>query len=523
MLRASLLALAVTALGACSSGAGATDATSTGGGAGGSAPMSDGGPLDDGSTSSPDADAALPDAGPPDADGPDAAPPDAGPPDAGPPDAGFPVVNAPAIPCNDTLADVYVTPSGLPPMTDTTRGDLVRCAVDTAYAPSQVQSQVAAKGITTPMQTGVDLYRVAFRTERGDGSPGVSTARVYLPDAPTSLPLPIVVIGHPTNGLAASCTPSMDPTSNQDLALPWAGLGYAVIVPDYAGLGNEGTQSYLDNRDQGQAVLDGARALRKLLPAGVFSTQILAVGYSQGGGAVLSAQALAKSYGADGDLAGVLVFAPEWPTRLNSFGYVDQLENPTELTIQTGISENVVTVMRTYAWFYNHFGAAHEGDGFPAANQAGMDNAVQTLCQTPLGGYLQASEPYVGDIFDETLRTTLLACIDNGGSGPGCVDPGQSYFDYLTSNFLTADPSGPPMLYVQGLADYIMPAASEAACNIEKLQLDGVNPQVCVDPLAQHETVVARSMDFAISWALALLHGQPLPTCSSSGMPACTP
>jgi dienelactone hydrolase len=493
-----------------------TGGTSAGGASTGGAPA--GGAAPDASSTS--AGGAATDAGA------DAGPMDAGEPDATDAEAGAPpVVSAPAIACTDSLADVYVTPTGLPPMTPATRGDIIRCAPDAPLTLSVVMSEVAAQGITTAMKTAVNLFRIEFRTERGDGSPGASSARVYLPVTPLELPLPVIVIGHPTDGLAASCTPSQDPTSNEDLALPWAGLGFAVIVPDYAGLGTEGVQAYLDNHDQAYSVLDGARALRKLLPAGAFSQQVLAVGFSQGGGAVLSAQALAPSYGVDGTLAGVIAFAPEWPTRLNSFGYVDELENPTELTILTGLSEDVVAVMRSYAYFYNNVGPTDVGDGFPAANQAGMDNAVETLCQTPLGGYLQAAEPVVGDIFDPTFRETLLACIGGADAGvdAGCTDPGLSFYTFLNDNFVTADPSGPPVLFVQGLDDYIMPPASEAACNIAKLQADGVTPQVCTDAAAQHQTVVARNMDFAIPWALALLAGQPLPTCSSAGMPACTP
>jgi hypothetical protein len=79
------------------------------------------------------------------------------------------------------------------------------------------------------------------------------------------------------------------------------------------------------------------------------------------------------------------------------------------------------------------------------------------------------------------------------------------------------------MVYVQGLLDYIMPAQSEAACNIAKLQADGVSPQVCVDPGAQHTNVVGRNMDFGLQWGQAVLKGTPLPTCSAIGMPACTP
>jgi dienelactone hydrolase len=458
-------------------------------------------------------------------------------PDATPdamPEAGPPVVvSAPAIPCADTLADVYVTPANLPPMTLATRGDIVRCAADQVLTEANVASEVASVGITTTMKTGVSYYRIAYRTTRGNGSPGVSTARVYLPATSAAQPLPVIVVGHPTDGLAASCTPSQEPTSNEDIALPWAGLGYAVIVPDYAGQGNGGIQGYLDNRDQGWSLLDGVRALRNLLPAAAFSEQVLAVGYSQGGGAVLSAQALAPTYGTAGKLAAIVAFAPEWPSRLNSFGYVDQLENPSELTILTGISENVVTVMRTYAYFGNYVGTSQVGDGFPAANQAGIDNAVQSDCQTPLGGYLQIAEPHVGDIFDPTFAATTLSCINgpdgganpwvDGGTDAGCVDPGLSWYNFLTNNILTADPAGPPILYVQGLQDVIMPPASEAACNLEKLAKEGVTPQVCVDADALHTNVQQRNMDFAMQWAFSVLSGGVTPTCSSAGMPACTP
>jgi len=227
-------------------------------------------------------------------------------------------------------------------------------------------------------------------------------------------------------------------------------------------------------------------------------------------------QALARDYGLDGTLAGVIAFAPQWPTRLNSFGYVDQLNNPTELTIQTGISDNVVTVMRTYGYFYNRVGAGNAGDGFPAASRGGIGGATMSLCQTPLGGYLQATATHVGDLFDEAFRTALLACIGGGDSAAGCVDPAKRWYDYLETYFVTADATGAPILYLQGLADQIMPPAREAACNLVKLANDGVVPQLCVDGTANHETLVGRNMDFALGWAHALAGGGALPSCSST-------
>jgi pimeloyl-ACP methyl ester carboxylesterase len=440
--------------------------------------------------------------------------------DQGPP----PRVDIPNLPCTDTIADVYVTPNNLPPMTDATRGDVVRCAHDFDLPLAMVQTEVAGKGLTTKMTSAAAIYRIAFRTTRGDGSPGVSSARVYLPQTATAPPLSILVAAHPTDGIADSTAPSMDATSNEDLALSWAGLGYPIIVPDYAGLGNEGTQAYLDNHDQAYSILDGARALRKFLPPGAFSQQVAILGYSQGGGAALSAQALAKDYGCDGDLVGVVAFAPEWPTRMNSFGFVNLLQNPNELTIQTGISFNVVEVMRTYAYFYNRVGPAHADDGFPVAKRAGFDNAVNTLSEVLLGGYLQANALHIGDFIDDTLRTTLLDCITNGDQDMGCVDPGKSYYEFLVANFVTSDPKGAPVLFIQGLNDYVMPPASEAACNVQKLTTDGVMPQVCVDPQAQHQDVVGRNMDFVIPWLQARLGGHNLPNCVMNGqLPACTP
>ena len=455
----------------------------------------------------------------------DAAPlPDASAPDVTEePEASVPRADVPAIACNDTVADVYVTPA-LPPMTSQTRGDVFRCAPDVTYPLSSVQSIVLGKGLTTTMTSGVSTYRIAFRTWRSTGAAGASTARVYLPSSPRALPIPVLVAAHPTNGIADSTAPSMDPASNQDLALPWAGLGYAIIVPDYAGLGNEGVQGYLDNHDQAYSVLDGARALRKFLSAGALSSQVAIIGYSQGGGAALSAQALASSYGAGGDVAAVAVFAPEWPTRWNSFGFASMLASPSELTIQTGISFNVVEVMRTYAYFSNWIGQPHADDAYPSGKRSSFDGAINSLSEVTLGGFLQANALYVSDFVDDAFRASLLACIENGASDPGCVAPGKGYFDFVNKDQVVPDASGAPVLYVQGLADYVMPAPSEAACNIAYLESHGVTPQVCVDPVAQHETVVARNMDFVVPWVQARLAGTQAPECTTDGvMPPCIP
>ena len=427
--------------------------------------------------------------------------------------------DVPAVPCTDTIGDAYVTPKSLPPMDLVRRGDVVRCAVDASLTVSDAQTRIAAKGLAAVATSGVSLLRIAFRTTRGDGRPGFSSARVYLPKVPRALPLPVIVVAHPSEGLAGSCATSKNPASLEDLALPWAALGYAVIAPDYAGLGNDdGVQAYLDNRDTGYSTLDAARALRKLLSPGALSSKVLMVGHSQGGGAALAAQSLASTYGAGGDLVGVLTFAPEWPTSLASFGYLDMLRHPEKLTVTTGLSPSVVSVLREDAYFANRVGLAHASEGFPASSRAAMQNAVDTLCLTPLGGYLQGTALHVGDLIDDDVRSTLLACLDGGA----CVEPGKSYLAYLEANVLHGDPKGAPVLLVQGLLDQVMPPADEAACTIATMKADGVAVQVCVDGLATHQSVVGRNMDFALVWAEKVLSGKAPPSCSALGMPPCS-
>jgi pimeloyl-ACP methyl ester carboxylesterase len=386
---------------------------------------------------------------------------------------------------------------------------------------SEVASELSSAGDTgVTATTGVNLYRIAYRTYRDDGVAGVSTARVYLPTAPASAPLPVIAVGHPTDGLAASCAPSTDPTSNQNLALPWAAKGYAVIVSDFAGLGNEGVQGYVENHDEAHSLLDSARALRALLEPGAFGEEVLLVGYSQGGGAALAAQGLAGSYGAGGDVAAVIVFAAEYFSRLNSFSYVTNMSDPTALTISTGISMPVVAAMRDYAFGYNVVGSSSATAAFPANLQSGMQSAIESLCQTPFGGYLQGVAPHVGDIYDPTFSAGFLACV-NGTSG--CTGLGSTMYDWMIADLVPPDPAGAPVLYIQGLADVIMPPAQEAACNIESLQSAGVSVQVCVDPPAQHTNVPQRNAALALQWGLARLGRGDLPTCSSAGMPACSP
>jgi pimeloyl-ACP methyl ester carboxylesterase len=414
--------------------------------------------------------------------------------------------------CSDSSDEVYRTPASIDGLA---RGDVIRCAPEVTNELATVRSLVGGAGVEA--LTGVRQYRVSFRTERSSGAAAASTARVYVPALPKTGPLPVVVVGHPSEGLADSCAPSKREDTMKEIALPFAARGYAVIAPDLAGLGNEGTQAYLDNREQGQALLDGARALRKLLKSGAFSTKIVLAGYSQGGGAVLSAQALARTYGADGEVAVVASFAAQWPTRLESFGFLELLKRPDDLTISLGYTKPVVAVLRTYAWFANS-GRLASG-GIPLNKRDALTGSIESLCRSAFGGAMQAQAPRVRDFIDDELRQGLLACV-NSVTDAKCTGAARDYHQFLTKNHLAADPEGAPILYVQGMLDTVMPVAEEASCNVAKLRKDGAKLTVCTDSGATHASLPDRNIAKTIVRIETMLSGAAVTDCSDS-LPAC--
>jgi pimeloyl-ACP methyl ester carboxylesterase len=417
-------------------------------------------------------------------------------------------------------------------MTMDLRGTILTCAQDVSYTVSDVTAKLAAKSVTGVVATsGMNFYRIAYRTYRDDGVPGISTAGVYLPTVPRALPMPVIAVAHPTEGLAASVTPSENATSLDDLALPWTAHGFAVIATDYAGQGNAGVQGYTDNHDQAHSLLDSVRALRALLDPSVLDQRVLLVGYSQGGGAVLASQGLAGSYGAAGNVVAVVVFAAEYFGRNDSFGYQQLLENPTQLTIVTGVTRPVVATTRNYAFAYNVLGPSSATVTFPASLQSGVQSSIMSMGEVPFGGYIQGVAPTAGDLFDEGFRTSLLACLgspvvaeDGGAATATCSGVASQFYAWMQNDLVAPDPAGAPVLYVQGLADTVMPPDQEASCNIGQLQAAGVDVQVCVDTPAEHTTVVPRNVGFALQWSEAKLYGGALPAYSSTGsMPACQP
>ncbi|MEU6394411.1 lipase family protein [Streptomyces sp. NPDC046939] len=165
------------------------------------------------------------------------------------------------------------------------------------------------------VRAGASVERIIYRTTDRTGKPIAVTGTVLTPHKAHSGPRPLVAFAPGTQGLADKCAPSrqMDEGTEYE-ALPIKHLldqGWAVVVPDYQGLGTPGVHTYMVREAQGRAVLDALRAARRLHGADVSASGPLVLyGYSQGGGASAAAAELAPVYAPELDLKGAVVGAP---------------------------------------------------------------------------------------------------------------------------------------------------------------------------------------------------------------------
>ncbi|MBS0877805.1 MULTISPECIES: lipase family protein [unclassified Tatumella] len=119
---------------------------------------------------------------------------------------------------------------------------------------------------------------------------------VFLPKGPAPEGgWPVVVWTHGTVGVAYQCAPSLNPRTPRDQQYlnSWLSLGFAVVAPDYAGLGSPGLHHYLNSRSEAWSVLDSISASLKSFP---LSNKIIIIGQSQGAHAAFAASGYQPSY-----------------------------------------------------------------------------------------------------------------------------------------------------------------------------------------------------------------------------------
>jgi pimeloyl-ACP methyl ester carboxylesterase len=172
------------------------------------------------------------------------------------------------------ITDFYATSKALPGP-----GKLIR---------SREFADYRFPGDFKPADLGIKAVRFLYSSKAARGEVVPASGVVLLPyGKPPARGWPVVVWAHGTSGVGRPCAPSL----MKDLYYGWQGLlqwpllGYAVVAPDYAGLGTDVPHQYLVAPAQAQDVIHAVPAARKAVPE--LGARWVAIGHSQGATAVL--------------------------------------------------------------------------------------------------------------------------------------------------------------------------------------------------------------------------------------------
>jgi pimeloyl-ACP methyl ester carboxylesterase len=434
-------------------------------------------------------------------------------------------------PCTDPISSVYADPGD---MSAKPKGAILKCAHDqdltaaALLAAARAPDDAGGKGYQgRPFTSGARVYRVLYRTERGDanGSWGYSSALVLLPDTPRAPRSPVVVASHGSRGQGSHCAPSLlDPAAadvNGDFihqVYSLVGLGYAVIAPDLAGYANFGApgnppSAYASAADVAKSTLDGARALRQLVPGSV-TEQVVLVGHSQGGHTALSALSMADSYGADGVVAAVAVYSPLWLSQ-RSWGAIF-LESTTRSFAQS--VGGPVTI-----WYhYTHEALLDQGNFsvFVPNQLPTVTSFVQNDCWNTSYPDLEAQGTSANAFFTSSYEMSIIKGTLPGGSCQGDAVC-QTWTSRMTADWphLVGGAAKVPILVLYGSADNEL-TPDLMACVFNRLSADGANYQVCydADPTVGHSGIVEVKADTVADWIAAKTLGGSASTCTSLSM-----
>ncbi len=197
-------------------------------------------------------------------------------------------------------------------------------------------------------------WRVLYVSETAKGLHVPASGLVTVPTTGSKkTKLPIVAWAHGTTGIARGCAPSLAPNPVREFTprggaerLPisvgipylndWLNRGYAVVAPDYAGLGTDTVPHYLIGEDAARDILNLVRAANNIEQVNL-STDIAVFGSSQGGQAVLFAGEIGKTYAPELHIKSVVALAPASTLLVSPTGDEPELSSHSPLPYMIGV------------------------------------------------------------------------------------------------------------------------------------------------------------------------------------------
>jgi pimeloyl-ACP methyl ester carboxylesterase len=134
----------------------------------------------------------------------------------------------------------------------------------------------------------VVTVRILYHSQSASGADVAASGVVLTPAGePPSGGWPMIAWAHAFSGAARQCAPSL--ARNLDYGpsfAMWIGLGYAVVVTDYAGLGSDVRNAVMDMHSNANDVVNAVKAARAAVPH--LAEKWVALGDSEGAAAVVA-------------------------------------------------------------------------------------------------------------------------------------------------------------------------------------------------------------------------------------------
>ncbi|MVU83037.1 alpha/beta fold hydrolase [Nocardia sp. ET3-3] len=158
---------------------------------------------------------------------------------------------------------------------------------------------------------------IDYWTTRSNGEPVKASGALFVPSGPAPAGgWPIMAYDHGTSGMGPGCGGQTDTSKlsrpKEDQVIQYfVNKGFAVVAPDYLGLGrfDTGPHPYLEISTEAGSTIDLVKAARATDPA--LSKTWAVTGFSQGGQAALGTAHLQSSTAPDLDFRGSIAVDPE--------------------------------------------------------------------------------------------------------------------------------------------------------------------------------------------------------------------
>ncbi len=435
---------------------------------------------------------------------PDASTSDAGLTDAGLPDAGAAI--CPEFGSIDIWAPVdagIALPGDL--------GRILACEHLGSFSQVALAANPLVAGQT--VRNGYELYALQYVSEGPVGVPHRVSALLYAPSGgPAGVPL--VAVNHGTTGMGPNCGPTHLPAYTDYMALPIVAHGYAAVATDYTNMGVDegGVAPYLVGTAEGLDILDAVRAAFHFhdsrFDADQLSGELFFAGHSQGGQATLFAHQLY-----DPSVGGTLLGSVSWAPALGDPREMGQILSSGTPTLGVG----TFLVMGLYGNM-SYYGEPDAGSWLLPGPEAQLPGILHDDCFVDGATALSTLWPTLGQILTPSFLAAAQGCDFDAGTCPALGPWTGELLGDVPGSFT----SDAPALLVQGESDTLV-LPETTACIAARLQAHGTPEQACGYALADHLTIVGRSVADTLAWMDGRREGKTADVCPAPLSESCAP